>query len=221
MSPKPNRKSVLGIIGGIGSGKSQVAEELIRRGARVLSGDKFGHEALRQPSIRDAVVQRWGKAVLDENNEINRRQLAALVFADAAERHALEELVFPWIERRFHEEIAAAENDGRIALIALDAAVLLEAGWNKMCDWIVYVHAPRLLRLQRLAKQRGWSAKEVEAREHAQLSLTDKVTRADAVVDNSGTPVQLAQQVDALHPHWLQRRPRSKAPSTVPKVFSG
>jgi dephospho-CoA kinase len=192
----------------MGSGKSLVAELFARRGARVISGDQLGHEALRQPAIRDRVVERWGQGVLDEQGTIDRRRLGAIVFADPAERQALEAVVFPWIERRLREERAAAEADPSVSLIVLDAAIMLEAGWNKICDWLVYVHAPREVRLRRLAEGRGWKGKEVEARETAQMSLTDKVSRADYALDNSGSPEQTARQVDEL----LKRLPLGGGP---------
>ncbi len=191
-------KPVVGLIGGIGSGKSRVAEALARHGARIVSGDQFGHEALRQPDIIAQVTRRFGTGVLDEDGKVSRRRLGALVFADPAELRALEALVFPWIERNLESEIARGQADPKVALIVLDAAVLLEAGWNKYCNGVVYVHAPRAVRLARLAGQRGWSAKEVAARENAQMSLTEKVTRADYVVDNSGPPEQLETQIGRL-----------------------
>jgi dephospho-CoA kinase len=219
------RKCVLGLVGGIGSGKSAVAAELQRRGARVIAGDQLGHEALEQPEIRERVVQRWGPSVLVSDpsvvawspdhattgGRIDRRQLGRIVFADPAELRALEVFVFPYIERRFREEIAAAEADENVALIVLDAAVLFEANWNEMCDWIVYVHAPQSLRLKRVATQRGWSEKEVEARARAQLPLTEKVSRADATVDNSGPRAQLTRQIDGLWQLLVEKFPRSSA----------
>jgi dephospho-CoA kinase len=193
---------VIGLIGGIGSGKSRVAEALARHCAYVISGDQLGHEALRQPDIIAQVVQRFGPEVLDKQGNVNRRRLGARVFADPAERRALEELVFPWIERRFEEEVARARTDPKVKLVVFDAAILLEAGWNKRCDGVVYVHAPREVRLARLSRQRGWSAKEVAARENAQMSLTEKVTRADYVVDNSGPAEQLEPQMENLLRQW-------------------
>jgi dephospho-CoA kinase len=201
-SRKPQAKPVIGLIGGIGSGKSRVAEEFTRRGARVIAGDKLGHEALRQADVRSRVVEQWGEEVLGSDGEVDRKKLGAIVFADAAELRALEALVFPYIERRIVEEITAARQDPAVALVLLDAAVLLEAGWNRHCDWLVYVDAPPQLRYQRLAEQRGWTAKEVETREKQQLSLTDKRNRADFVIDNSGPPEEMARQVDDLLRQW-------------------
>jgi dephospho-CoA kinase len=193
---------VIGLIGGIGSGKSVVAEMFRQRGAKVIAGDQLGHEALCQPDIRAALVRRWGAGVLKLDGTVDRRRLAAIVFADPQERRVLETLVFPWIERRIQEEIDAAQKQGTWTLIVLDAAIMLEAGWHKACDRIVYVHAPRTVRMRRLQEQRGWSAKEVQERESAQMSLTEKVSRADYAIDNSGPPEHVAQQVD----NFLQQR---------------
>ncbi|MCC7090268.1 MAG: dephospho-CoA kinase [Dehalococcoidia bacterium] len=195
-------KPVVALIGGIGSGKSRVAAEFARRGARVIVGDQLGHEALRQPEIKAQVVRRWGEEILTGQGEIDRRKLAALVFADRDELKALEAISHPWIDRRLGEEIADAQKDPAVPLILVDAAILLEAGWNRHCDWIVYVHAPREVRKQRLAAQRGWTAKEVDARTHAQLPLSEKIGRADYVLDNSGTMEETARQVDDLFRQW-------------------
>lgn len=192
------RKPVLGLIGGIGSGKSVVAEEFARHGARIISGDRLGHEALRQPGIRERVVQRWGSDVLDGQGEVDRRKLGAIVFADDAERKALENIVFPFIEEGIRSEIEKAQNDPAVKLVVLDAAIMLEAGWNNVCDRIVYVDSPRALRLERLARQRGWTEKEVARREQAQMSLEEKAARADVKLDNSGSRAQTARQVEDL-----------------------
>jgi dephospho-CoA kinase len=202
MSEKP----VIGLVGGIGSGKSTVAAAFAGHGGRVIVADELGHEALRQPEIKTKVVARWGRDVLDGDGEVDRRKIARIVFAkenaSGDELRALESMVFPYIGRRIHEEIHKAEADPTIRLLVLDAAVMLEAGWNNACDRLVYVHTPRPERLRRLQVGRGWSPKEVEDREAAQLSLTEKVTRADRVVDNSGSPDAVAAQVETLLSQW-------------------
>ncbi len=196
------RKPVIGLIGGIGSGKSRVAAEFARRGAVIIAGDQLGHDALRQPAVKEQVVGRWGTTVLDESGDIDRRKLARIVFADAGELQALEGMTFPWIEQGITQGIRQAQENPGVRLVVLDAAVLLEAGWNKNCDRLVYVDAPDAERLARVAAQRGWSAKEVEARTAAQLPLAKKRSRADAVIDNSRSPEDLAAQVDNLLEQW-------------------
>jgi dephospho-CoA kinase len=195
-------KPIIGLIGGIGSGKSRVAVEFARHGGAIVSGDHLGHQALLRPDVRAQVVDRWSTGVLGSDGQIDRRQLGALVFADVGQLRALEAIVLPWIERGIIEQIAAAQADPAVRLVVLDAAILLEAGWNRFCSRIVYVDAPPELRLARLAQQRGWSDKEVQARSRAQLSLTEKANRADAAIDNSGSPDDLARQVAQLLSNW-------------------
>jgi dephospho-CoA kinase len=193
---------VLGLVGGIGAGKSQVAEAFASRGARVISGDALAHAALREPAIKKLVVARWGERLLDDKGEIQRRLLADVVFADAGERRALEAMVHPWIKDRIRAEMEAARADANVKLIVLDAAVMLEAGWHDVCDHLVFIEAPREVRLRRVAEQRGWTLQEVEAREAAQLPLTAKAAHADHTLDNSTSLERLDHQVTDLVRLW-------------------
>jgi dephospho-CoA kinase len=193
---------ILGIVGGIGSGKSLVAGELVKHGGYLIAGDALGHEALRQPDIKDQVVQRWGRQLLDEQGEIQRRRLARKVFADPKELRALEDLVFPWIGRRINEEIAKARRDPALRMIVLDAAVMMETGWDKCCDRVIFVDAPRDVRLQRLLSRRGWSAQDVQERESSQLPVDEKRRRANEVIDNTQTPAHVAEQIAKLLREW-------------------
>lgn len=197
-----SNKPVIGLVGGIGSGKSQVAAAFARRGAGVIAGDELAHEALRQPEVKEQVAHRWGPDVLDEQGEVRRRKLAGIVFADPKELKALEAIVHPWIKRRIAEEVEKARQDPAVRLVVLDAAVMLEAGWSEVCDRLVYVDAPREVRLRRLAGQRGWTAEELAARESAQLPLTEKASRADHAIDNSADHPHLCRQVDDLLRLW-------------------
>jgi dephospho-CoA kinase len=194
-------KPVLGLIGGMGSGKSAVAAELARHGGRVISGDELGHEALEQPAVRARIKERWGPEVF-EGEKIDRRLLGARVFAHPDERKELEALVFPFIERRIAEEIGAARQEAGVAFIVLDAAIMLEAGWNGHCDRLVHVNVPRPVRAARLASQRGWTERDLEARERAQLPVAEKRRRADYVIDNSGSLQDLSEQVKRLLTTW-------------------
>src|SRR5262245_27934237 len=176
---------VIGLVGGIGSGKSQVAALLAERGARVVSGDELAHEALRRPEVREQVVARWGAQLLDPDGQINRKRLAAIVFADPAELKALEALVHPRVRQSIHEAVERARRDPEVSLVVVDAAILLEAGWHDLCDRLVYVDAPPEVRRARVTGKRGWSAEDLQRRESAQLALTEKRVRADHVVENS------------------------------------
>lgn len=202
MKPLKGNKLVVGLLGGIGSGKSQVAAAFARYGARIIAGDQLGQAALRDPDIRARIVSRWDQGILDRHGEIDRRRLAAIVFADPAERKALEAITHPWIRQRIRAEVEEGCNDPRVPLIVLDAAVMLEAGWNEVCDRLIFIEAPRAARLKRVSRQRGWSEKEVDAREQAQLPLTEKAVRADHVFDNSESLEHLNRQVNDLLHLW-------------------
>ncbi len=186
----------------MGSGKSLAAAEFAKYGGRIVSGDAFGHEALRRPDIKEQVIRRWGQEILNDQGEVDRRRLGAIVFANPKERQSLETLVFPWIEKRIDEEIVRAMDDSQVKFAVLDAAIMLEAGWAKRCDKIVFVDAPREERVRRLGQERGWTAQQIEEREKAQWPLNEKQMRADATLDNSGSPETLAPQVRKLVAQW-------------------
>ena len=196
-----NPKWVIGLVGGIGSGKSLVANLLAEHGGRIVSGDEAGHDALRQSEIRQRVVERFGRGIVNEFGEIVRRKLAAIVFSNEQARKDLEAIVFPWIERRLEQEIAQAKADSAIRFVIIDAAVMLEADWDHGCDRLIYINVPREIRLQRLV-ERGWELSQIEAREKAQWPLEEKASRADAIIDNSGDRAETAGQVQALVKKW-------------------
>jgi dephospho-CoA kinase len=187
----------LGLVGGIASGKSQVAEYLRDLGAVVLDADRAGHEVLREPDVIAALKSRWGEGILDAAGQVSRRAVAKIVFAagNEAEKRFLEQLTHPRIQMRMQQEILRAQalSPPPPALV-LDAALLFEAGWERLCDKILYVDTPRDLRLER-AVARGWSAEQFAAREAAQLPPEDKRSRADIVIRNVRTLESLREVV--------------------------
>ena len=196
--PKP----VIGLVGGIGSGKSFVAADFVRHGGYLIAADPLGHEALRQPHLRDRVVHRWGKETLDASGKIDRRALGRIVFANPMELRALEAITYPYIEERVAQEIAKAESDPAIGFVVLDAAVMLEAGWADRCDHIAYIDVPREIRVERLMKHRGWTEAELARREANQMPLDEKRRHADAIIDNRGDGSDIGPQVERLLKQW-------------------
>jgi len=193
---------LIGLLGGIGSGKSEVSRLLTEAGARVINGDEIGHRALREPAIRAAVVAAWGKELLGEDGEIIRRKLGSIVFADATQLRRLEALVHPWIRETIVREIQRAREVPGISLIVLDAAILLEAGWDAGIDSFLFVDTPREMCLKRVAQTRGWTEKEVELRERAQMPLDEKACKAAFRIANHGTKEELRAQVETLLRQW-------------------
>jgi dephospho-CoA kinase len=198
---------VVGLIGGIGSGKSQVSGMLEARGATVIVADTVGHKLLDDPQVRERIVSRFGAEVMtdavcdgDRTPRIDRRALGAIVFADGAARHDLEAILHPRMRARFADVIdrAAEGENSRSGLVVLDAAILLEAGWDDLCDLIVFVDAPRSERLRRVFEERGWSEDTLKSREQAQWPVDEKRRRADFVIANDRGLDQLSLEVDRL-----------------------
>jgi len=189
---------VIGILGGVAGGKSLVAQTLARLGAGLLDADCAAHDVLRMPKIEAAARARWGDGIFGADGRIDRARLAGIVFADPPggprERRYLEQLTHSEIGRLLRKEAERLEASGSVAAV-LDAPLLLEAGWDKLCDTLVFVDAPRGLRLAR-ARKRGWSETDFAAREDVQGSLDAKRERADVVVDNSGSPEETRVQVE-------------------------
>ena len=188
---------IIGILGGVASGKSTVAEQFVRLGAGLLDADRAGHEALRLPHVEAAARERWGEAIFGADGRIDRAKLARVVFAHGAEgereRRYLEQLTHPEIGRLLNEQANALASETEVAV--LDAALMVEAGWDKLCEKTVFVEAPREARLAR-AMARGWDEEDFAAREGAQESLDRKRMRADAIIDNSGSPERTQAQVE-------------------------
>jgi dephospho-CoA kinase len=191
---------IIGLLGGIGSGKSTVAELFRRLGAAVLDADKAGHEVLRMPAIRAAVGGRWGQEVVGPDGEIDRKALAKIVFAappdGPRELAVLERITHPEIRRRLRAEIDELASRGTQIAI-LDAPVLLKADWDAFCDAIVFIDAPIEQRRARAAA-RGWSADEFARREASQEPVEEKRRLANFVVDNAGDFGYIGSQVERL-----------------------
>lgn len=202
MTPAP-RKPVLGLVGGIGAGKSTVAAALVRHGGKVVAGDPLGHEALEQPDILARVTEIWGdRGVLTPDGKVDRKKFGRIVFPSPVERSRLEHLVHPYIEQRIREEIDRAIADPAARFVVLDAAIMLEAGWDGVCDKLIFVDAPRPVRLDRVQRLRGWTDHDLANRETVQMPPEKKKERADAVIDNGGPPEATAAQVDELVTNW-------------------
>jgi dephospho-CoA kinase len=190
---------VIGVAGGVASGKSVVSQELRRLGAGLLDADRIGHEVLEEPAVRDAIRRTWGEEAFSPEGKVNRAALARRVFAPPPdgprELALLEQITHPCIGSRLKEEIERLSTAGQLPAVVLDAAVMFKAGWHRYCDRIVFVDAPRETRLER-ALARGWTAEHFAAREAAQLSVEEKQKLADTIIDNSGALPHTLHQVE-------------------------
>lgn len=184
---------VIGVVGGIASGKSLVSKILESLGAKRLDADRVGHAILTEAEVRGALLKRWGATILDRDGQVDRQQVAARVFrAEGREElDFLEAVTHPRIATALREQMA---REPAATVFVLDAALLLEARWSDMCRWIVFVDAPWQERLRR-ACQRGWNADQLRSRESQQMPLAEKRLRADQVFSNHGSIDALTNQV--------------------------
>jgi len=193
---------IIGLTGGIASGKSTAAATLGTWGAHVIDADKLGHRAyVKDTSAFNAVVDTFGEDTIGEDGEIDRRVLGGKVFGDAEKLKALTDIVWPAIRALAQAEIEtiAQQQPGRI--IVLEAAVLLEAGWQDIVDEIWVTIVDREVAIARASARDGVDAAAVEARIDAQLSNNERRAAAHQVIDNSGTETDLVAQLEALWSH--------------------
>jgi len=188
---------VIGLSGGIGSGKSTVARAFAAENCLVIDADADARAALMLPHVRDQIVQWWGPAVLSSEGSIDRSKVASIVFSNPVERKRLEELVHPIVKADRRKVVARAGAEGRIGAV-IDAPLLFEVGSDAECDTLVFVDAPRSVRLARVAESRGWTEAELDRREAVQLPIEEKRRRSNHVIVNDGSPKDLVPFVRAV-----------------------
>jgi dephospho-CoA kinase len=194
---KPTEILTIGLAGGIGSGKTTVANILADLGCAVSSSDRQAKEALDRDDVRTAIVSRFGADILDDAGKVDRRALAEFVFEDAEARRMLESITHPIVGQIRHAERDAAVKAGKRAFV-IDAPLLFEAGVDRECDVVIFVDAPEDVRLARVAETRGWDAAEVDRRRRAQIPLQEKRDRSDHVLSNDADEAELRRRLQAL-----------------------
>ena len=197
---------IIGLTGGIASGKSTVAQALKTRGAFVIDADKLGHQAYAKGS--DAfhkVVAQFGEDIVTDDGEIDRRALGAKVFADGGGLKQLTDIVWPAIYDMAAEQIQQSLKAAPETVVVLEAAVLIEAGWQQLVDEIWVTTVEPAVAIERASARDGVDAASIQARIDAQISNAERTAAATVIIDNSADASQLMQQLET---HWqnLQER---------------
>ncbi len=190
---------VLGLLGGVASGKSAVAGLFEEAGARVLDADKMAQSVLDQPEVAAQVEEKLGPGLLGPQGKIDRKALAQKVFRSEGARKALEALIHPKVLAWIEEELARLRKGPN--LVVLDVPLLLETGLDGECDALVFVETPEEAREKR-AHLRGWPPGERKRREKTQLPLETKRNKADYILNNSGSLDETRKQVLDLLGRW-------------------
>lgn len=190
---------IIGLTGGIASGKSSVAKALGERGAYIIDADKLGHAAyVKGTAAFDLIVTTFGNDVVGDDGEVDRRKLGAKVFGDNNALKQLTDIVWPAIRAMAKDEIADALQAEPARVVVLEAAVLIEANWLDLADeiWVTVVEPATAI--ERACARDNLDAAAVQARIDAQLSNHERRACADQVIDNSTDQAGLLAQVDLL-----------------------
>jgi dephospho-CoA kinase len=204
----PRRVPVIGLTGGIASGKTMVSQRLAELGAHVIDADRVGHRVLEPDGeAYEQVIREFGEAILDGERRIVRQKLGALVFADPKQLRALNAISHPRMAARMAREIAEVRaRPEPPPAIVLDAAILFQAGWERLCDAVWTVSASNEAAVARLAGRNGLPEDQARARLAAQWSNAQREARADRVLRNDSTIAALLAQVEGLWTETVERR---------------
>jgi dephospho-CoA kinase len=186
---------VLGLTGGIGTGKSEVTRALAGLGASVIDADRVGHEAYRpHQGIWQEVVQAFGEEILQPDGEVDRKALGAIVFSQPDARAKLNGIMHPWMAKEIERRIDQMRQDG-VEVVVLEAALLIEAGWQGLVDELWVTTADEEEAVTRVSLRSGLSEEQVRGRMATQMPVAEKIRQADVVIDNSGNLGGLQRRV--------------------------
>ncbi len=189
---------MIGILGGMYSGKSTVAAELAKFGCAVIDADSISHQLLEEKDVLKKIVRVFGKEILDDKGKISRSALANRVFGDPAKLETLTGILHPLIMARVEQLIAQCGPQPAVRAIVLDIPLLVEVGWEKRCDHFIFVDCKPPLRLERAKKTGVFDADQLKIRENLQISLDKKKRIADNIVDNNSDLSGLSKQIACI-----------------------
>jgi len=187
-------KPIIGILGGISSGKSTVAAEFAKLGCKVIDADKIAHELLDSKSVKEEIVGLFGEAVLDSSGKIEHKKLAGVVFASGDKLASLNRVIHPLVLARAEELMEQYNQQNQVKAIVLDMPLLVEVGWAKRCDRLIFVDCEQKIRAERV-KKKDFGKNQIKIREKFQISLDNKTNVADNIVENNSDFSALVRQI--------------------------
>ncbi len=193
---------VIGLTGGIGTGKSEVARIFQELGAVLINADQIGHQAYTPHSeIWQEVVKAFGEEILQPSGEIDRKKLGSIVFADPDQLTRLNQIMHPRMARMVAQQVQELREQGA-DVVVVEAALLFEAGWDSLVSEVWSTESPEYLVIKRLQSRSGLSQEEAKKRIGSQMSAEERTSRSQVVVDNSGDLVELERVVRSI---WDRR----------------
>jgi len=206
-------KPVIGIVGGIGSGKSFIAHLFGELHCAVIDSDAQVRLAYADPGVLRTLREWWGDEIFLPDGQINRATIARRVFNDPIERKRLEGLIHPYVSEARKREMGILAHDPGTVAFVWDTPLLFEAGLEGECDAVVFVDAPFELRLGRVAQTRGWDEAELRRRENLQWPLDRKRKISDYVIENTADAGEARSQVRAVFSRILERAACFRGPA--------
>ncbi len=193
-------KKVIGLTGGIASGKSTVSRLLAKYDVPIVDADLIARQVVQvgQPAYR-AIVETFGEDILSSDGQLDRKALGALVFADKLALSQLEAITHPQIRRQIKLRLAEYKERTSAPFVLLDAALLFETGLDQLCDRVWLVVVDRALQIERLCRRDGIDPAQAAQIIAAQMPLPEKQKRADVLIDNNRSLVELTRQVNRLY----------------------
>lgn len=188
-------KPIIGIVGGIGSGKSFVAGLFGELGCVVISSDQQVYQAYETAEVKETLRSWWGGEVFQADGTVDRKKIAAMVFNDPSQRRRLEELLHPLVATQREQIMQQAINNSGPVAFVWDTPLLYETGLHRQCDSVVFVECPWETRLERVRRQRAWSKEQLTAREKSQWALDKKRAFAEYTIVNTADAVEIRVQV--------------------------
>lgn len=198
-------KPIIGISGGIGSGKSFIASLFGELGCAVIDADAQVRAAYDDPAVRQTIRQWWGDGAFLPDGSINRKWIARQIFGNPSDRQRLEQLVHPLVHQARQREMEKRIGDSTVVAFVWDTPLLFEAGLNSQCDALVFVDSPQKTRLERVTRARQWDQAELLKRENLQWPLDRKREISDYVIENTAGAGEARSQVRGVLSRILER----------------
>jgi dephospho-CoA kinase len=200
----PQKKPIIGILGGVGSGKSTVAELFTQLGCVVIDADKIAHGTLEEPGIKQKIVDFFGQKVLAASGQIDRKALADLAFGDKEKLSRLNSIIHPLVLQRCERLIETYNSRAQVKAIVLDMPLLLEAGWQNRCNRLIFIDCKDELRADRAKKIGIFNKNQLKIRENFQISLDNKAKVSDNTIDNNSDLSALVEQVTEIFSNIIE-----------------
>jgi dephospho-CoA kinase len=192
------KKKIIGLVGGIGSGKSSVADAFECLGCASINADRMAHKILEEENIRLELKKIYGDTIFDDKGAVIKSKLAETAFADKASLEKLNNLIHPRVISEIELLIEYYQAQDSVKAIVLDIPLLMEVGWEKRCDFIVFVACDLEKRQERAAQRGEFFKKQLEMRENFQISLDKKAKIADYTINNNSDLISLKKQVEGV-----------------------